>query len=106
MGFGRKIARSSAGIALLLSAAAGAAQPAEPLTVTRLGDPEMNLQISTASDNIGASDGDTGEFSRAISQAVRAQQQSVEAQCQATNRPTGPIAVRWAWEARCRYRRY
>src|SRR5258708_6453081 len=106
VGFGRKIARAGAGVALLLSAAAVAAEPAEPLSVTKLGDPETKLQISTASDNIGAPDGDTDEFSRAVSEAVRAQQQSVEARCQSMNRPTGPIAVRWAWEARCRYRRY
>lgn len=62
VGFGRKIARSGAGIALLLNAAAGAAEPAEPLTVTKLGDPEARLQISTASDSIGTPDGDTDEF--------------------------------------------
>jgi len=106
VGFGRKIPRSGAGIALLLSAAAGAAEPAEPLTVTKLGDPEAKLLISTASDNIGAPDGDTDEFGRAVSETVRAQQQSLEARCQSTNRPTGSITVRWAWEARCRYRRY
>jgi hypothetical protein len=106
MGFGRKIWRSGAGIALLLSAMAAAAEPAEPLTVTKLGDPQRELLISSASDNIGTPDGDTDEFSRAISGGVREQQQSTEAQCQATNRATGSIAARWAWEARCRYRRY
>lgn len=106
VGFGRKIARSGAGIALLLSAAAGAAEPAEPLTVTKLGDPETKLLISTASDNVGVPDGDTDEFGRAVSEAVRAQQQSVGARCQSMDRLTGSIAVRWAWEARCRYRRY
>ena len=106
MGFGRKIWRSGAAIALLLTAAAATAEPAEPLTVTQLGDPETKLQIVNASDNIGVPQGDTDEFSRAISGAVREQQQSTEAQCQATNRVTGSIAARWAWEARCRYRRY
>jgi hypothetical protein len=106
VGFGRKIARVGAGIVLLLSAAVVAAEPAEPLTVTRLGDSESKLLISAASDHIGAPDGDTDEFGRAISEAVRAQQQSIEARCQSTSRPTGSIAVRWAWEARCRYRRY
>jgi hypothetical protein len=106
MGFGRKIWRSGAGIALLLSATAVVAEPAEPLTVTKLGDPQRELLISSASDNIGAPDGDTDEFSRAISNAVRTQQQSTEARCQSANRVTGSIAARWAWEARCRYKRY
>src|SRR4051812_41469634 len=106
VGFGRKIASLGAGIVTLLSAAAVAAEPAEPLTVTRLGDSESKLLISAASDNIGAPGGDTDEFSRAVSETVRAQQQSTEARCQSVDRPTGSIAVRWAWEARCRYRRY
>ena len=91
---------------LSLSAAAVAAEPAEPLTVTKLGDPEARLQISTASDNIVTPNAHTGEFSRAISETVRAQQQSIEARCQSVDRASGPIATRWAWEARCRYRRY
>src|SRR3954447_3701645 len=105
-GYRRKIAQSAATFALLLSAAAGAADPAEPLTVTKLGDSESKLLISSVSDNVGAPDGDAGEFSRAISETVRAQQQSIEARCQSVDRASGPIATRWAWEARCRYRRY
>ncbi|SRR5258706_12138181 len=106
VGFRRKIARSAATFALVLSAAARAAEPSEPLTVTKLGDSESKLLISTASDTIGAPGGDAGEFSRAISNDVRAQQQSIEARCQSADRASGPIAARWAWEARCRYRRY
>jgi hypothetical protein len=106
MGFGRKIWLSGAGIALLLIGAAANAEPTEPLTVTKLGDPEGKLLISTASDNIGVPQGNTDDFSRAISDAVRTQQQSTEAQCQSANRVTGSIAARWAWEARCRYTRY
>jgi hypothetical protein len=93
-------------LALLLSAAARAAEPTEPLKVTRLGDPESGLQISAATDNIGVPDGDSGEFGRAVSDAVRAQQQSIQASCQSAPTAKRSIAVRWAWEARCRYRRY
>jgi hypothetical protein len=107
VGFRLKIAQSAATFALLLSAAAGAAEPTEPLTVTKLGDPESKLLSSSASDNTGTPDGDAaGEFSRAITETVRAQQQSIEARCQSVDRASGPIATRWAWEARCRYRRY
>jgi len=91
---------------MLLSAAAGSAEPSEPLTVTSLGDSESKLLISSASDNIGTPDADAGEFSRAIGNAVRTQQQSIEARCQSVDRSSGPIAARAAWEARCRYRRY
>jgi len=102
----RKIAQPAATFALLLSAAAHPAEPSEPLSVTRLGDPESKLLISSASDNIVTPNAHTGEFSRAISETVRAQQQSIEARCQSVDRASGPIATRWAWEARCRYRRY
>jgi hypothetical protein len=91
---------------LLLSAAARASEPTEPLKVTRLGDPESELQISAASDNIGVPAGDRDAFGYAVSAAVRAQQQSMEAICQSIPTAKSSIAARWAWEARCRYRRY
>lgn len=106
MGYGQTIARSCAALALLLSAAARAAEPAEPLKVTRLSDPESDLKISAASDNIGVPDVDSDEFGRAVNEAVRIQQQSIQAQCRSADRGSGTISARWAWEARCRYRRY
>jgi hypothetical protein len=89
---------------LTLSAQASAAPRAEPLTVTRLPDAEMELLVATASDK--GSGGDTADFSRAISQALRAQQESMKAACAAAPRASSSMAVRWAWEARCRYKRY
>jgi hypothetical protein len=91
---------------LLASAARGVAEPAEPLTVTRLGDSESKLLISTASGTIDGAGGEVDDFSRAITEAVRRQQQSIEARCPSANRVSGSIAARWAWEARCRYKRY
>jgi hypothetical protein len=64
------------------------------------------LQISTASSNIGGPDGDIDDFSRAVSEALRQQQQSTEVRCPSANSVSGSIAARWAWEARCRYKRY
>jgi len=90
----------------MLCAAGSAAEPAEPLKVTRLGDPESELQISAASDSIGAPDRDRDAFGRAISEAVRSQQQSIRANCQAAPMAKSSFDARWAWEARCRYRRY
>jgi hypothetical protein len=105
VGFGQKIWRAGAGVALLISAAAAAAEPAEPLTVTQLGDPETTLQISTFG-NVGGSDRDLGDFGRAVSEALRVQQQSIEGRCNSAHRNFGTTAARWAWEARCRYQRY
>jgi hypothetical protein len=96
--------RATLALGLLLSAAVGAAEPAEPLTVTRLPDAEKELLVSAASDN--APESDSGQFSRAINDAVRAEQQSAQARCRSVPTASSPIAARWAWEARCRYKRY
>jgi len=90
----------------MLYAAGSAAEPAEPLKVTRLGNPESELQISAASDSIGSPDRDCDAVGRAVSDAIRAQQQSIQADCQAASTAKSSIAARWAREARCRYRRY
>lgn len=106
MGFGWEIGEAGAAIALLVTAAVGTAEPAEPLTVTQLADSESKLLITTASGDIGNPVTGADDFSRAVGDAVRSQQQSIAAQCQSANRAAGPIAARWAWEAHCRYRRY
>jgi hypothetical protein len=106
VGYRRKIARSGAVLALALSAAVRAAEPTEPLTVTRLPDAENELLTSAASDNVGTSDHDPGEFSRAVSEAVRLQQQAMQSSCQSVPTARSAVTVRWAWEARCRYQRY
>ena len=108
MGFKREACRAIAGVVLLSVAAGAAADPREPLAITQLPDSEFLLQPSAVS---GSTDGaisasDMDSFSRAINEAVRAQQQSIAAQCQSAPRATGTIAARWAWEAHCRYQRY
>lgn len=90
---------------LLAGAARGIAEPAEPLTVTRLQDSESGLLVTIGPENVGKPDA-ADSFSRAISQAVRLQQQSIEAKCNSARPGTGAITVRWAWEASCRYKRY
>jgi len=103
VGFGRKIARPCAAIALLGYGVANAAEPAEPLTLTRLPDSESQLLVPTDSSVPAAK---VDEFGEAVSQAVRAQRQSIEARCQSVPTASSPVAARWAWEARCRYKRY
>jgi hypothetical protein len=90
----------------MVSAAASAAEPAEPLTVTRLPNAEKELLVSTVSDNLGPPQADPDQFSRAVSEAVRVQQQSIKANCRSVPTPNSSIAERWAWEAHCRYQRY
>jgi hypothetical protein len=105
MGFKRKLGRAAPILALLWSVAGAAAEPSEPLTITRLADSESKLLVSTSSPDARKPDG-SADFSRAVGDALRNQQQSIEAQCQSAQRRSGPIAAQWAWEARCRYRRY
>jgi len=102
----RTIARSCAPFALMLSAAASAAEPAEPLNVTRLPDAEKLLLTSAASDKTGEPQADPDQFSRAVSEAVRVQQQLMRAECRSAPAANISVAVRWAWEAHCRYQRY
>jgi hypothetical protein len=93
-------------MALLVAGAASAAEPPEPLTVTRLADSESELLVSASASGARSQDAPADGFSRAVGDALRKQQQSIEAQCQSAQRGSGPIATQWAWEARCRYRRY
>jgi len=95
-----------AAFALALGAPVMATEPTEPLTVTWLPDAEKLLLTSAASDNAGTSDRDTGQFSRAVSEAVRLQQQSMQSSCQSVLTARSSVTARWAWEARCRYKRY
>lgn len=80
------------------------ARAAEPLTVTRLPDAEKELLVTAASDKMP--DGDGTAFSRAVSEELRLEQQAIQSSCRVAPTVSSPIAVRWAWEARCRYKRY
>jgi len=95
-----------AALALALGAGTGTAEPTEPLTVTRLPEAEGLLLTSESSATIGSPDRDTGAFSRAVSEAVRLQQQSAQSSCVSVPTARSSVAARWAWEARCRYKRY
>ena len=101
MGFRRSIAA----FVLLASAARGAAEPTEPLTVAQIGDSESKLLVSTDQKNTDSAYG-ADNFGQAVSEALRLQQQALGAKCRSTNPSSATIAVRWAWEANCRYRRY
>ena len=105
MGFKRKLARAAPVLALLSSPAG--AEPREPLTITTLQDGEAALQPASIQEDAPRKAAiDTEAFSRAVSEGIRLQRQSIEATCRSAPRGSGSIAAQWAWEARCRYRRY
>jgi len=107
MGFRRETCRAMACAVLSCTAADTSAEPGEPLKVTQLGDPESELEAAAVLENSGGANARAGQddFSRAINQALRAQQRSIEEKCRSANRDSGTIASRWAWEASCRYQR-
>jgi hypothetical protein len=107
MGYKREIRTMVLGLALLVVGAESTAEPTEPLKVTQLGVSEAELLTPvSASIADSSANGDIGNFGRAISEAVREQQQSIEDRCRSKARGSGQVAARWAWEASCRYRRY
>lgn len=107
MGYKQKIGHMVLGLALLVVGARATAEPTEPLKVTQVGGSEAEL-LTTVSANIADSsaNGDVGNFGRAVAEAVREQQQSIEDRCRSKARGSGKVAAQWAREASCRYRRY
>jgi hypothetical protein len=107
MRYKREIGHMVLGLALLVVGAAATAEPTEPLTVTQLGDSEAKLLTPvSASIADSSANADIGHFGRAVAEAVREQQQSIEDRCRSKARGSDKVAARWAWEASCRYRRY
>lgn len=117
MGFERKIGRAIAGLTLLLAATGAIGASSEPSFIMRLPDrvtkfvplPEPKLERDTASDQLygnPAPDQALQEFSRAIGQVLKAQQQAIDERCKSAESAGGNASARWAWEANCRYQRH
>ena len=105
MGFKRTIGWAVPTLASLSSAALAAER--EPLSITTFREGEAALQPVGIRDEAPRQAAfDIEAFSRAVSEAIRVQQQSIEAKCRSADRHAGTIAARWAWEASCRYPRY
>lgn len=117
MGFERKIGRLVVGLALLVAGAGAIGASPDTSTVLRLPDhaanfvplPEPDLARDTASDQLYGNpspDQALQDFSRAVGQAVQAQQQVIEATCRSPQGPAASASARWAWQANCRYQRH
>ena len=97
-------------LALLGGSVPAAAEPREPLVITRLPDPEPDF--ASPSRERGGRDEETVKldeamqnFSLAIGQATRLEQQAVAQRCRSGVPGQTKASDRFAWEARCRYQR-
>jgi hypothetical protein len=112
MGFVSKISIAAGSVALAVFAVSAAAEPPEPLVVTRLADPDPNFvapaerkhgRRHAAAENDTALDAAMADFGRVLGEALLAQQQLIDQRCKATE---ASAADRMAWEAACRYARH
>ena len=113
MGYRLKIARVALSAAALLIGASAAAEPREPLIVTRLADPDPNYVAPVNSKREAAeSDADVRveevmqSFGRVIGQAAMAEQQQIDALCKAGAPVNATREQLFAYEASCRYCRH
>lgn len=118
MGFERKVFRAAFSAVLMLSPATLAAAPApEPLIITKNADPDSGFvaapeaNLTVVRTRAGGSDAPTLEeametFGRAVGQAIRVEQQAMEAACRSTPRPKAGSSEVYAWQSRCNYNRH
>jgi hypothetical protein len=115
MGHAREFIGVAFGLALLAGAAGASAAPPEPLLVTRLPDPDPNY-VPPLEPKLGGRRDDADQnptieeamqdFGRAVGQAGLAIREKVEARCREKIPADLSAEQRFAWEARCSYRRY
>jgi hypothetical protein len=106
MGFKREILRAAYGSVLLLSASVAAAQPPEPLIISKLPEQELVVTRSALAEQRPSIDDAMDRFGEAIGQAIEVEQQAIKAACKSTqNRKPGTPAA-YDWRARCSYQRY
>jgi|SRR6476619_6982312 len=102
MGFRQTFRQAALALAALSGSAIAA--PGEPLVVTNL--PEPRLQVVPMEDPEGsAEDQAMQRFAAALSQAAMTEQQSLAARCKSSDPVPTAGADRIQWEANCRYRR-
>lgn len=116
MGYRLGVTRIALSAAALLVGASAAAEPHEPLLVTKLADPDPNYVASVeprreAREVDGADANARVEeamqsFGRVIGQAEMVEQQQIEAYCRAGAPANATREQLFAYEASCRYSRH
>ena len=107
MRFKRIATRAAMAAALVASGTAVEAAPAsEPLIITKQSDSLLTVTPSGDAQPDNSVDGVIERFGRVLGQAIRAQDQAVEAACKSVQRPKPGSAEVYAWGARCNYQRY
>lgn len=114
MGFERTILSamiSAATLAPMVPAHAAGAN--EPLIITKASDGGALLLASNAGANMSVTRVETSEsssvdqainnFSSAVAEALRADQQAIQTACKASKPPNPGTAAAWEWGARCSY---
>lgn len=76
---------------------------AEPLIVTKLREPDPDLEAQA--DRAAAMDQAIQDFGLAISQTLEEQRQELRAKCNSIGMTSASASHRWAWAATCRYQR-
>ena len=116
MGYGFKVARFALSAAVLLVGVSAAAQPREPLVVTRLADPDPDY-IAPVDAKRGAREASEADadarveeamrnFGRTIGEAALIEQQQIDAFCKAGSPANATREQQFAYEASCRYSRH
>ena len=114
MGFVRKIGLATLCVAFLSEGAPVGAEPAEPLAVIQLADPDPNYvppppEPKHARKRELVEDSSLDEamtqFGLALGQAIARQQQLMLERCKSSDSEAASDQDRMAWEAACKYTR-
>lgn len=113
MGFERTILSAAVSAALVPAASAHAAGAKEPLIITKASNGDAIVFASNEGakmsfaraepDETSLIDQAISNFGRAVSDALRADQDATQAACKLSTPPKAGTPVAWEWGARCTY---
>jgi hypothetical protein len=105
VGFERNIRRSVLAVALILAAGGADAAPAGPRLVAARPDNLVLLSAQADQPDEQPLDQASEQFRLAIVDALQSDQRAVEEACRSRPAADANSSARFAWEARCLYRR-
>lgn len=107
MRFKRIAMRTALAVALAAGGAATEAAPAsEPLIITKQSESLLKVTSPGTTKPDGSIDNAIERFGRVLGQAIRTQDEAVEAACKSAQRPKPGTPAVYDWGARCSYQRY